>query len=90
MPVILVNFLPPLSKITGTKEDVMQVENDDTVQTLLEKLCLKYGEKFRVEVFHSDKRVRDDVCLLVNGIKISELDEAFGQRLDIFLMLKGG
>ena len=86
---VLVNFLPPLSQIAGKKEDVMQVENDDTVQTLLEKLSDKYGEKFRTEVFQSGK-VKENVCLLVNGIRISELNEAFGQRLDVFLMLKGG
>lgn len=90
MPTILVNFLAPLSQITGKGEDVIQVESDDTVQTLLEKMSAKYGERFRAEVFDEENKIRANVCLLVNGIRVSELNEAFGQRLDVFLLLKGG
>jgi len=90
MPFILINYLPPFSKIIGKKEEKFKVENDDTIKSLLEKLSNKYGEEFRSNVFDSTNEVKKVVGLLVNGIRISELDESFGQRLDIFLMLKGG
>lgn len=90
MPSILLNYLPPFSKIVGKEKEVIKVENDDTIQTLLEKLSAKYGKAFRDEVFDSDNNVKKVVGLLVNGIRISELNDAFGQRLDIFLLLKGG
>jgi len=90
MPSIIINYLPPFSKIVGKKKEVFKVENDDTIQTLLEKLSNKYGKEFRSMVFDSDNEVKEVIGLLVNGIRISELNKAFGQRLDIFLLLKGG
>lgn len=90
MPSVIINYLPPFSRITGKKEEIIQVDYADTVQSLLEKLSAMYGGAFQNEVFDSENKIKKNLGLLVNGIRITELNKAFGQRLDIFLLLKGG
>lgn len=90
MPSIIINYLSPFSKIIGKKEEILQVDSSDTVQTLLVKLSAKYGDAFKNEIFDSENKIKNNLGLMVNGVRMDELNKAFGQRLDIFLLLSGG
>jgi len=66
-----IKFFAYFRKYTNAKE--IDFEFCSTLGELLEKLSVKYGQKFREEIFKG-KELSDEVIILVNGRHIAHLN----------------
>lgn len=78
---VKVKFFAAVREITGKREDVLDLESDTTVETLLGYLFAKYGHKLKEYVFDpATGSPRNHLQFLVDGRNISTL-KGFGTRL---------
>lgn len=73
---ISVRFFTVLREITGKREDILELpdENKVTIEMVINELIKRYGDKFR-EYLYDDKtgNVKDFLQFLVNGRSASTL-----------------
>jgi molybdopterin synthase sulfur carrier subunit len=89
---MIVRYFAFIRDYTGTKE--VYIESSSNLRELLEKLCVRYGMKFRGRIFIGD-RLKDDIIILINGRHIEHLNglETYLEEKDeisIFPRIAGG
>jgi molybdopterin synthase sulfur carrier subunit len=74
LPKVTVKYFATVREIAGKKEDVFQVEDGATVESLLQILSKMYGSKFENYVFDEKTHTpRDYLQFLVDGKSASTL-----------------
>lgn len=68
---MIVRYFAFFRDYTGSKE--ISIESCPTLKELLEKLCVKYGMRFREKLFAGD-RLSEDIIIMINGRHIDHLD----------------
>ena len=63
---IKVRFLGPVRDAAGTSEDMVDIRGS-TVGEVIDALVVKYGDKFRQEIFQPDGNIKPSVKVLLNG-----------------------
>jgi molybdopterin synthase sulfur carrier subunit len=67
---MIVRYFAFIREYTGSKE--ISIESCYTLSVLLDKLCSRYGIKFRIKLFKGD-RLSEDIIIMVNGRHIEHL-----------------
>jgi MoaD family protein len=87
---IKVKFLTMLRDIVG--EGTIETEKKENIQSLIEYLCQKYGERFRQAVLDEKGSLRNYVRVMLNGKEVNnperEIDD--GDTVLIFVPIAGG
>jgi molybdopterin synthase sulfur carrier subunit len=69
---VKVKFFALVRELTGKREEVVDLEDDATVRTLLGKLVDEYGAKFRDYIFDSaSKEPKGHIQFLMDGRNIT-------------------
>jgi len=69
---VTVKFFALVRELTGKREEVIDLENQATVKTLLDKLVNEYGAKFRDYLFDpASKEPRGHVQFLIDGRNVA-------------------
>lgn len=68
---MMIKFFAYIRDYTHTKQSNM--DQCETVEELLKKLCGKYGKKFENKVFE-DKQLSNEIIILVNGRNIEDCE----------------
>ena len=89
---MIIKFFAFIRDYTGTKETSLDSCFD--LRLLLDKLCFKYGRRFREKLLVGD-RLSDDIIIMVNGRHIEHLeglDTKLGDNdeISIFPKVAGG
>jgi sulfur-carrier protein len=66
-----VKFFAFIRDYTGSKE--ISTESCPTLREFLDKLCSRYGMRFREKIFAGD-RLSEDIIIMVNGRHIEHLN----------------
>lgn len=61
-----------LREVTGVREEEIALEEGSTVADLVEKLVKRYGEPLRRYILTEDMKLRPNIAVAVNGVKVSE------------------
>ena len=71
---VYVKYFAALREIVGKKEEIIEFDDDITVETLLFNLSKKYGNKFINYVFKSKTNLpRENLQFLIDGKSITAL-----------------
>lgn len=90
---MVIKFFAYIRDYTHTKETKM--DQCETVEELLKKLCSKYGKKFEETVFE-DNKLSEEIIILLNGRNIEHYDDGIHTKLkqedviSIFPVVAGG
>ncbi|MHB1394041.1 MAG: MoaD family protein [Clostridia bacterium] len=89
---MVIKFFAFIRDYTGLKE--IGIESCSTLRELLEKLCSKYGLRFREKLFAGD-RLSEDIIIMINGRHIEHLNGLDTNLMDtdiisIFPRVAGG
>jgi len=69
---VTVKFFALVRELTGKREEVIDLEDQATVKTLLDKLVNEYGAKFRDYLFDpASKEPRGHVQFLIDGRNVA-------------------
>ena len=72
---VCVRYFASLREIVGKREEILDVDNDVTVEKFLLFLSNKYGDGFRQYVFKSGSSgLRENLQFLIDGRSITTLD----------------
>ena len=72
---VCVRYFASLREIVGTREEILEVDNDVTVEKFLLFLSNKYGDGFRQYVYKSGSSgLSDNLQFLIDGGSITTLD----------------
>ena len=71
---VRLHFFSILTDITENEELVFTLEANSNIRNLLEKLALKFGEKFEEQIFNNSSDLSKYVLITVNGKDIRILD----------------
>ncbi|HYF81428.1 MAG TPA: ubiquitin-like small modifier protein 1 [Clostridia bacterium] len=66
-----VKYFAFIRDYTGSKE--ICIESCSTLRELLDKLCSRYGKRFREKLF-AGERLSEDIIIMVNGRHIEHLN----------------
>ena len=70
---VTIRYLSVVREITGTREEVIEVQNGATVADILEILSKKYGKPFQ-RMIRSGRDIRGlQIVFFINGKNISRL-----------------
>ncbi|MCS7145211.1 MAG: ubiquitin-like small modifier protein 1 [Nitrososphaerota archaeon] len=61
-----------LHEITGVREEEIALDEGSTVAELVELLVQKYGPRLRAYILSEGLKLRPNVAVAVNGVKVSE------------------
>jgi len=72
---IKVRYFTTLRELTGCVEETLELENDASLEDLIEKIASKYGEKARQYLYTDEKQknINPTLLILVNGRRINLL-----------------
>ncbi len=90
---MIIKFFAYIRDYTHTKE--INMDQCETVEELLKKLCRMYGKKFEDKVFE-DNQLSAEIIILLNGRHIAHYDEGIQTKLkqedviSIFPVVAGG
>jgi MoaD family protein len=71
---VTIRYLSVIREITGTREEVIEIENDATVEDILKTLSKKYGKTFQ-RMIRSGRDIRGlQIIYFIDGKNISNLD----------------
>jgi len=95
MPKVKLKYLGVLSPMLARSEEDMFVEESATLGDLLQKLGLRYGEKFRCSLENTDGTlVCGDVAIVIDGLPVHNINFVLkgDQEIQIALlpMMVGG
>jgi MoaD family protein len=77
-----VKYFAALREIVGKREEIVKVDSDTTVETLLLYLSKKYGDKFKKYVFKpKTTSPRENLQFLIDGNSITTLN-GIGTKLN--------
>ncbi len=68
---VTVKYFAMIRDLTHKKQDVLDLGEDASVQTMLSSLCAMYGEDFKQNVCTADGSLKDGLILLLNGEAIN-------------------
>ena len=68
---MIVRYFAFIRDYTGSKE--ISIESSPTLRELLDKLCSRYGMRFREKLLVGD-RLSEDIIIMVNGRHIEHLE----------------
>jgi len=68
---ITVKYFAALREIVGKKEDLLEFDEDLTVENLLGALSNKYGKEFQEYIYDEEGRLRENLQFLIDGKSIS-------------------
>jgi MoaD family protein len=71
---ITIRFLSLLTDITETDELILTINENLTIENLLELLRIKFGAKFEELIFKSSQNLSKYVIITINGKDIRLLD----------------
>ena len=71
MQTIKFTFLSSLRDITRVDEIILPIENNSTVNSVLEKLIIKFGKEFENRIYNSSEGINSYVLIALNGKDIS-------------------
>ena len=69
-----VKYYAMLREASGRKREVFRLPEKSSVGDLLGVIVDRYGEPFHRYVFDSEKRVRDFLSFMLNGVSVNSLE----------------
>ncbi|MBI2988364.1 MAG: MoaD/ThiS family protein [Deltaproteobacteria bacterium] len=74
MPKVKVSYLGALSPMLARREEYVSVGESATLGDLLQKLGLRYGEKFRCSLQNADGTlVCSEVAIVIDGLPVRDV-----------------
>ncbi|MFX1576973.1 MAG: MoaD/ThiS family protein [Promethearchaeota archaeon] len=71
---VTIRYLSVIREITGTREEVIEIENGATVEDILKTLSKKYGKAFN-RMIRSGRDIRGlQIIYFIDGKNIANLD----------------
>lgn len=71
---VTIRYLSVIREITGTREEVIEVDNEATVEDVLKRLSKKYGKSFN-RMIRSGRDIRGlQIVYFIDGKNITNLD----------------
>ena len=71
---VTIRYLSVIREITGTREEVIEIDNEATVEDVLKKLSKKYGKAFN-RMIRSGRDIRGlQIIYFIDGKNITNLD----------------
>lgn len=91
---ITVRFLATVKNVAGTSQTTIDVKGG-TVGDAIAALVIRYGDKFREEILHSDGGIKQSIKIVLNGSFIHSVDPLQavineGDTIDILTPFYGG
>jgi len=75
LPKVTVKYFASLREIAGKREEQLEVEDETTIESLLQRLSRMYGSKFVDYVFDEKTGVpRDHLQFLIDGKSATSLE----------------
>jgi molybdopterin synthase sulfur carrier subunit len=74
MVVVIVRFFGSIREASGIDAIDVPIEQDESVESLLRRLVVRFGEKLANTLYDSRKGLRREITLMVNGRNIISLD----------------
>jgi MoaD family protein len=72
---VCVKYFAALREIVGKREEIIEIDRDTTVETLLLSLSEKYGDKFNKYVFKTQTtNPKENLQFLIDGKSITAFD----------------
>ncbi len=69
-----VKFYAMIREATGKKREVVELPEKSSVGNLMDLLVNRYGGDFKRYVYDDEKRVRDYLSFMINGINVNSLE----------------
>lgn len=71
---VTIRYLSVIREITGTREEVIEIENSATIEDILKTLSKKYGKAFN-RMIRSGRDIRGlQIIYFIDGKNIANLD----------------
>jgi MoaD family protein len=71
---VTIRYLSVIREITGTREEVIEIENGSTIEDILKNLSKKYGKAFN-RMIRSGRDIRGlQIIYFIDGKNIANLD----------------
>ena len=83
---ITVRYFARIRDITEKREEIISINEHESVLDFLNRLSGKYGEEFRKAVFF-DKKPSDELTFLVNGKAIIDFNQTILKNDDVLSIL---
>jgi molybdopterin converting factor small subunit len=74
MVVVIVRFFGSIREASGIDAIDVPIEQDESVESLLRRLVVRFGEKLANTLYDSRKSLRREITLMVNGRNIISLN----------------
>ena len=71
---VTIEYFLTFREQTGRKSEIIEVEEDSTVGSLLNQVAYKYGEEFRDALLDRGGNLREYVRILIDGRDVQGLD----------------
>jgi molybdopterin synthase sulfur carrier subunit len=69
-----VKFYAMLREATGKKSETVELPEKSSVGGLIDLLVERYGDRFGYYIYDGQKRVRDYISFMLNGVNVNSLN----------------